>query len=331
MSERVQEILHKRRYSLSEDENVNLTSPIHPNSNPPSASSNQQHQQQIQQPFSNPPPSQQQQHVFLPPTSPAIQAPRSNSNMPAPSPIQNYYAQSPGFTNFGSPAISHSSPGQQHQQQQQQQQASSQSSQHQQPPSVSQPQSNPSVQQPLSVSAQSPSGFMSPANNPQQQNYSIQSPANFGDISLQSPLQPPSASASSVPIKSPFPVGPSPNTNIQSNTNPPSTTYGFNNNRELNTMSTQNNDDLSKLNPRTPVNTNTNAVSNNNNNTLFQNTKSKFNSAALPIYLPETGFLKMMSKIDNIGYSPLEIFIASFHLKKILLKMFQTDTATVII
>ena len=110
-----------------------------------------------------------QKHVFLPPTSPAVQA-RINNSIPTPSPIHNYVnspgvpgptsntpsiAQSPGFNNFGSPAISANSPtGSQHVLNNQ-------------------------------IHSTSPSGFMSPATNAQiQNNYSIQSPANFCGISF---------------------------------------------------------------------------------------------------------------------------------------------------
>jgi len=61
------------------------------------------------------------QHVFLPPTSPVIQS-RLNTQIPTPT-MSNYFvqspapssnipanAQSPSFTNFGSPALPHNSP-----------------------------------------------------------------------------------------------------------------------------------------------------------------------------------------------------------------------------
>lgn len=57
----------------------------------------------------------------------------------------------------------------------------------------------------------------------------------------------------------------------------------------------------------------------------------KCHSASIPIYLSEAGFLKMLSiNHDLNNYSPLEIFLASYHLKKLLLKAFQNDTNTVI-
>jgi hypothetical protein len=194
LDENVQELL-RRRCSIVEDDNP--ASPISHGSNNNAARQLQQVSQV------------QQQHVFVPPTSPALHSRTANtgaSNVaPAPSPVSNYFAQSPGvvsaplsnappsvaqspgFVNFGSPAISHNSPGPQQQ--------SATTSQHNQQPSSVPPQQSSSSsqsasqqpgshQQPLSVSAQSPSGFMSPANANQQQNYSIQSPANFSGIYL---------------------------------------------------------------------------------------------------------------------------------------------------
>lgn len=170
LDENVQELL-RRRSSLVEDDNP--TSPAISNYNLNSNSSMIQQQQG----YSSQHQQQQQHHVFLPPTSPAVQS-RVNSNIPTPSPIQNYFvqspglsaptsnapqiAQSPGFTNFGSPAIPHSSPSTN-------------------PHLIN----NQSQQQQHSTSIQSPSGFMSPAAASQPQSYSTQSPANFSGISIQ--------------------------------------------------------------------------------------------------------------------------------------------------
>lgn len=129
----------------------------------------------------------------------------TTGGVPAPSPVHhNYFAQSPGitsapasnapsiaqspggaggggpggsggsgantssgalFTNFGSPAIPHSSP------------ANPSQSQILPPNQSQQPPSHPSSHQQHMI--QSPSGFMSPATSNQQQNYATQSPANF--------------------------------------------------------------------------------------------------------------------------------------------------------
>lgn len=283
----MQELL-RRRSSLVEDDNP--TSPAVSNYNLNSNNSMMQ-----QQPYSNQPP---QQHIFLPPTSPAVQ---SRVNIPTPSPIQNFCVQSPGmsaptsnapiaqspsFTNFGSPAIPHSSPS-------------------------TNPQllNNNQVQQQHSTSIQSPSGFMSPAAASQAQSYSIQSPANFSELSLQSPLQ------SSIPIKSPF-VGPSPSTNIPSL----GSNYGFSKDMQ---------EDQPKMAPQKSQQIPN--FSNTSSSSLLLNYHQykKCHSASIPIYLSEAGFLKMITVNPDINYSPLEVFLASCHLKKMLIKTIQNDSSSV--
>ena len=332
----MQELL-RRPCSLVEDDN-----PASPSSNAYQQSfTNQLHSSQAQQQHqqtsipSSQSSIQSQQHVFVPPTSPVVQPRSVNPNIPTPSPsIPNYFvqspgisappsnappsiAQSPGFANFGSPAMSHSSPSQQQQQQSQSQQQhsnSQQQQQSQQPPSVQPPLSSQQAQ-PLSASAQSPSGFMSPATNSQQPNYSTQSPANFTDISLQSPLPP-----NSVPVKSPY-VGPSPGSNIQSN-------YGKSEpggSEEVARPKQTTSASLSNPNSNQP------AILANTTSALLLNQYQykKCHSASIPIYLSENGFLKMLKKNADSNYCPLEIFLASFHLKKKLIKMIQSDQIAV--
>lgn len=54
----------------------------------------------------------------------------------------------------------------------------------------------------------------------------------------------------------------------------------------------------------------------------------KCHSASIPIFLSEAGFLKMITVSDTY-LCPLEIFLSSYHLKKLLIKAFQSDTNTV--
>lgn len=180
LDENVQELL-RRRASLVEDDN-----PDSPSNNFNSAVVQQHHQTQQQSQYNQSHHmNQQQSHVFLPSTSRAVQ-PRTNMNIPTPSPcfVQSpgisaptsnapSIAQSPGFTNFGSPAIPHSSPST----------GASQQIIANQPQSGSQMQQSQHGQQQAqmghSTSIQSPSGFMSPATGSQQPNYATQSPANF--------------------------------------------------------------------------------------------------------------------------------------------------------
>ena len=54
----------------------------------------------------------------------------------------------------------------------------------------------------------------------------------------------------------------------------------------------------------------------------------KVYSASIPIYLSHSGFMKMLSMNPETGYTPLETFLASNHLKKALLKYIQNDTVT---
>ncbi|CAF0796799.1 unnamed protein product [Brachionus calyciflorus] len=267
LDDSVQELL-RRRSSLVEDDNPGSPTLYH---NQQPMSNNQQ---------------QAQSHVFLPPTSPAIQQPRTNQNIPAPSP--GYFVQSPGmsgptsnapipqspgFPNFGSPAIPHSSPSTNHQiinnQSQQQQQHS--------------------------MSIQSPSNFMSPAPASQPPSFSNHSPANFSELSLQSPMA----------IKSPF-VGPSPNTNIPSIT---SNYGGYNKDIQ---------DD--QKNPKSVQMSNYQQTSGTSSHQY-----KKCHSASIPIYLSENGFLKMITINPDTNYSPLELFLSSYHLKKVLIKTLNND------
>jgi len=280
IDETVEELLRKRSpYEVAEDEiEDSLIS---------QRLQQQQHQQLNQQPLSV-----QQNHVFLPPTSPAVQArinnntSSANSSIPTASPSIHTFvqspgipggptsntpsiAQSPGFANFGSPAIPHSSPTTNSQQMQQQ-----------------------INNQPHSTSVQSPSGFMSPATNQQAQNFSIQSPAtNFSELSLPSPsVRSPFVSQSQVNL------GPKDDEQIKSVKSV---------NSQLNSMNQSNYPNSVQL--------------------TQQQQFKKYNSASVPIHLSETGFLKLLSQEPDSGYSPLEIFLATNHLKKILLKTIQSD------
>lgn len=148
------------------------------------------------------------------------------------------------------------------------------------------------------------------------------------EISLQSPVQ-------SLSIKSPF-VGPSPSANVPSVPPPGSSNYG---------MSRDNQDDMapgkssvvfsSSIQPggRNP----TMSMVNMSNLTSLSSTTSllfnyhqykKCHSASIPIFLSEAGFLKMITVSDTY-LCPLEIFLASYHLKKLLIKAIQCDTNTV--
>ena len=301
LDENVEELL-KKRLSLAvyEDSDNNNNQSMLSND---SMSSSQQQKMDQQQSNS------QSQHVFLPPTSPAIvQQPRSTQPIPTPSPVHNYFvqspsmnapsvgaptsnnpasiAQSPGFANFGSPAIPHSSP----------------TTNPQQPQSVAQQQL--SNQQLTSSSVQSPSshggagGFMSsPAPNstqPQQPNYSIQSPANFSEFPLSSPVN------SSVPIRSPYVSGgpPSASTNIPS---------------------------VQEDSTKVPI-ANRQNQSSHLKKTLFDSFK---------VYLSENGFLKLLTPttetdLNSFSHlmSPLETFLATSHLKRIIFKSIQNDQNT---
>lgn len=227
---------------------------------------------------------QQQNHVFLPPTSPAVQQPRTNQNIPAPSP--DYYGpspgnsgptsnapipQSPGFANFGSPALPHTSPSTGHQ-----------------------------ILSQSSMPIQSPSNFMSNS----QPNFSTNSPATFSELSLQSPMG----------IKSPF-VGPSPNTNI------PSIPSNFGYNKDY--------DDHKNQNPKSVPGFQ--QLINNSSINVQTSTHQfkKCHSASIPNYLSEAGFLKMLSINPDTNFSPLEIFLASGHMKKVLIKYLNNDHSSV--
>lgn len=54
----------------------------------------------------------------------------------------------------------------------------------------------------------------------------------------------------------------------------------------------------------------------------------KYYSASIPIYLSHSGFMKMLSMNPETGYTPLETFLASNHLKKALLKYIQNESVS---
>lgn len=316
MDENVEEIL-RRRSSLVEDDNP---------SSPPSISMNNASSASAAGggPLSNNPASSgaanQQPHQFLPPTSPAVQ-PKATmiSNVPTPSPIrENYFAPSPNSFNFGSPAISHNSP--------QQQQQPQHSVQQQQPATVPQPVTNIP-----SLSSQSPGGFMSPApSNIQHQNYSIQSPAaNYNDYSMQSPM-----AQNQMSTKSPFVSG-----GPMSNTYPnvPSVgaaTYENTNTPQQSQPPVQ--PQQQQQQQQAPQSSASKASANHFNSYLDDNLTTqlslinhfhykKYHQAALPIYLSSIGFIKMVTPDSETLYSPLETFLASNHMRKIIIKNLQND------
>jgi hypothetical protein len=160
---------------------------------------------------------------------------------------------------------------------------------------------------------------------------------------LQSPIQ-------SIPIKSPF-VGPSPNANVPSVPPPPSLSYasrgggggggggGGSGVGGVDGSSSTSMDEgappPSKIARYQQISmANMSSLTSLSTSSLLFNYHQykKCHSASIPIYLSEAGFLKMLSiNHDLNNYSPLEIFLASYHLKKLLLKAFQNDTNTVIL
>jgi hypothetical protein len=281
VDENLEELLKSKSLNFDEDE-------VNQSPTPSSAPSTIAHQTNVNNtgytyPLSVP----SNNHVFLPPTSPAIQA-RLNTQIPTPT-MQNYFvqspapssnlpanAQSPGFANFGSPALPHNSPtiNQQH-------------------------------------SVQSPStAFLSPApGNQNMQNHSIQSPANFLDISMPSP-----AGQSSVPIRSPY-VGPSP-----ASTNIPTPGYQAKDGVD---------DQTGKLLNQKPPSQNQSNPNSVPSNQMVQTTR-KHSSSAI-IYLSELGFLRMVKcDKENYSYSPIEIFLITSHMKKKILKELMSDPINVI-
>ena len=92
-------------------------------------------------------------------------------------------------------------------------------------------------------------------------------------------------------IKSPFiSMGPSPSPNLNSSVNIPIIKDSL--------------EDITKSSARGSVGTH----------------YKKYYSASIPIYLSHNGFMKMLTVNPETGYSPLETFLASNHLKKALLK-----------
>ncbi len=53
----------------------------------------------------------------------------------------------------------------------------------------------------------------------------------------------------------------------------------------------------------------------------------KYYSASIPIYLSHNGFMKMLTVNSDNGYTPLETFLASNHLKKALLKYIKNEVS----
>ena len=51
----------------------------------------------------------------------------------------------------------------------------------------------------------------------------------------------------------------------------------------------------------------------------------KYHSAALPIFLSSNGFIRILTPTPDSIFSPLETFLASNHLKKILTRHIQSD------
>ena len=139
---------------------------------------------------------------------------------------------------------------------------------------------------------------MSPAANPAQQNFSIQSPAtNFSELSLPSPsVRSPFVSASLSQPQSHLNMG-----NVKDNEEPVKSVKSANSHHSASSshFATQ---------------------------LTQQQQFKKYNSASVPIYLTEAGFLRLLTpEADASGYSPLEIFLATNHLKKILLKSIQSE------
>jgi hypothetical protein len=136
----------------------------------------------------------------------------------------------------------------------------------------------------------------------------------FLEISLQSPLQ------SSAPIKSPF-VGPSPNANPQ---------YNYNQNKEAAGEDSKTSGQKQSSFGQSSANVQ-HMTSGSTTSALLlnQHQYKKCHSASIPIYLSENGFLQMLTVKPETNHSPLETFLASFHLKKKLIKAFQNDSIAV--
>jgi hypothetical protein len=64
-------------------------------------------------------------------------------------------------------------------------------------------------------------------------------------------------------------------------------------------------------------------------NNHFDTQYKKCYSASVPTYLSHNGFAKMLLPSMDNGYTPLETFLASNHLKKAFLKYIQADPSSV--
>jgi hypothetical protein len=120
-----------------------------------------------------------------------------------------------------------------------------------------------------------------------------------------------------VPIKSPF-VGPSPSANAQYNY-----TQGGKEPSNI-AEDSKTTGSLKQQSSASGASTLNNAAA----HLLNQHQYKKCHSASIPIYISEHGFLQMLTVNPETNYSPLETFLASIHLKKKLLKTFQSDAAT---
>lgn len=148
-------------------------------------------------------------------------------------------------------------------------------------------------------------------------------------------------------IKSPF-VGPSPSTNIPSVPPPTSTMGGAPGGTSSSTAAAthygRGGGDNNQENDHTATTTSSRARSSQQLSNLASVSTSsilynyhqykKCHSASIPIYLSEAGFLKIITcqPIQNSETSicPLECFLASYHLKRLLIKAFQNDPTNVL-
>lgn len=123
------------------------------------------------------------------------------------------------------------------------------------------------------------------------------------ELSLQSPVL----------VKSPF-VGPSPSMSVPSV--PPSFGLG----RDYLDEKSSRNQPVSMANM-----SNLTSLSSTSSLLFNYHQYKKCHSASIPIFLSEVGFLKMITVNPDTNYSPLEVFLASNHLKKLLVKALQSD------
>ena len=151
-------------------------------------------------------------------------------------------------------------------------------------------------------------------------------------------------------IKSPF-VGPSPSTNIPSVPPPTSTMGGAtggtssstaatthygrgggDNNQENDHMATTSGTSSSRARSSQQL---SNLASVSTSSILYNyHQYKKCHSASIPIYLSEAGFLKIITcqplQNSETSICPLECFLASYHLKRLLIKAFQNDSTNVL-